>query len=175
MKWFADFEHYVNNEVKDCSVLSDPSRLYNADESGFSFCSNTGKVIGYKGAPVVYNYGNSSEQQLTVLACASASGHFCPPMIVYPEQRFGFEPLNEFEDAHMGRSESGWMDSDLFCHWLLTCSIPALESRCVKKARDPISGWAFHAPVFGGVQYLCGKWQRTVLPSGAQLPYHAAP
>jgi hypothetical protein len=133
MKWFADFEHYVNNEVKDRSVLSDPSRLYNADESGFSFCSNTGKVIGYKGAPVVYNYGNSSKQQLTVLACASASGHFCPPLIVYPGQRFGFEPLKGFEDAHIGRSESGCMDSELFCHWLLTCFIPALESRCVKR------------------------------------------
>ncbi|KAH3874473.1 hypothetical protein DPMN_037718 [Dreissena polymorpha] len=48
MTWFADFEHYVTNELKDRSLLSDPSRRYNADESGFSFCSNTGKVIGYK-------------------------------------------------------------------------------------------------------------------------------
>ena len=132
-KWFSDFEAYIKNEVKDPDVMKDPSRLYNADESGFSFCSTTGKVIGCKGAPVVYNYGNSSKQQLTVLACASANGHFCPPMIVYPGQRFSFEPLDGFEDAHMGRSETGWMDSELFCHWLLTCFIPALESRCVKR------------------------------------------
>ncbi|KAH3727296.1 hypothetical protein DPMN_053226 [Dreissena polymorpha] len=43
-EWFADFEHYVTNEVKDRSLLSDPFRLCNADESGFSFCSNTGNV-----------------------------------------------------------------------------------------------------------------------------------
>lgn len=131
--WFADLISYIEEEVKDPGLLKDPSRLYNADESGFSFCCNTGKVVGYKGAPVVYNYGNSSKQQLTVLACGSAVGHFCPPMIVYPGQRFNYEPLEGFEDAHMGRSETGWMDSELFCHWLLTCFIPSIESRCVKK------------------------------------------
>ena len=131
--WFTEFISYVHNQMKDDSVLKDPSRLYNADESGFSLCVTTGKVIGYKGAPVVYNYGNSSKQQITVMACASASGHFCPPMIIYPGQWFNYEPLEGFEDAHMGRSESGWMDSELFRHWLLTCFIPALDSRCVKR------------------------------------------
>ena len=132
-RWFADFQTYIETEVKDPDLLRDPSRLYNADESGFSMCSTTGKVVGYRGAPVVYNYGNSNKQQLTVLACASASGHFISPMIVYPGQRFNYEPLEGFEEAHMGRSESGWMDSELFCNWLLTCFIPGIESRCVKK------------------------------------------
>lgn len=132
-KWFADFTSYIKYDVKDLDILKDPSRLYNADESGFSLCANTGKVIGYKGAPVVYNFGNSSKQQITVMACASASGHFCPPMIVYPGQRFNYEPLEGFEDAHMGRSETGWMDTDLFCNWLSTCFIPALDTRSVKR------------------------------------------
>ncbi|XP_060580985.1 uncharacterized protein LOC132737668 [Ruditapes philippinarum] len=67
------------------------------------------------------------------MACASANGHFCPPMIIYPGQRFRYEPLEGVQEAHMGRSESGWMDSELFCHWLLTCFIPAIDSRSVKR------------------------------------------
>ena len=89
--------------MKDDSVLRDPLRLYNANESGFSLCATIEKVIGNKDAPVEYNYGNSSKQQIIVMACASASGSpFCPPMIIYPGQRFNYEPLEGFEDAHMG-------------------------------------------------------------------------
>jgi hypothetical protein len=51
---------------------------------------------------VVYHYGNSSKQQLTVIACASANGHFCPLMIIYPGQQFSFEYLLEgFQEGHI--------------------------------------------------------------------------
>ncbi|WAR28810.1 hypothetical protein MAR_014514, partial [Mya arenaria] len=33
-------------------------------------------------------------------------------------QRFSYNPLEGFEEAALGRSESGWMDSEVFCNWL---------------------------------------------------------
>jgi len=133
-KWFEDLQTYVNKEIKEPGLLEDPSRIYNADESGFSLCPSKGsKVVGSKGAPVVYHYGNSDKTQLTVMAAASATGHFIPPMIIFPGQRFSYEPLAGFEEAAFGRSESGWMDSEVFVMWLKEVFIPSVEARNVRK------------------------------------------
>ncbi|MEW8547694.1 MAG: hypothetical protein AB2693_29655 [Candidatus Thiodiazotropha sp.] len=132
-RWFGDLEQFLDSEVKDQNLLLDPSRIYNADESGFSLCPKSNQVIGYKGAPVVYNFSTSDKTQITVMAAVSATGHYIPPMLVYPGQRFTYNPLEGFEEAAMGRSDSGWMDSELFCNWLTTVFIPAVNARSVQR------------------------------------------
>lgn len=132
-RWFEEFEHYVRNEVKDPTILQDPSRLYNADESGFSLCPKSGKVIARKGSSTVYHFTSSDKTQITVLACMSATGHFLKPLIVYPGQRFAYNPLEGFPEAVMGRTENGWMDSDLFATWLIDVFIPSVNERAVRK------------------------------------------
>jgi hypothetical protein len=118
-RWFSDFEAYICSEVKDLTLLTDPTRICNADESGFSLCPSKGsKVVGSKGAPVGYHYGNSDKTQMTIMAAASAAGHFVQSMIIYLGQRFAYNPLEGFEDAAFGRSENGWMDSEVFISWL---------------------------------------------------------
>ena len=112
LHWFSDLTACVHDEIKDERILLDPTRLYNADETGFSFslCPNkNSKVVGSKGAPVVYHFGNSDKTQMTVMAAASASGHFIPPMIIYPGQRFSYNPLDGFEEAAFGGQRmDGW-------------------------------------------------------------------
>ncbi|CAG2184851.1 unnamed protein product [Mytilus edulis] len=45
-KWFEDFSKYMAEEVEGgMDILKDPSRLYNADESGFPLCPKTSKVL----------------------------------------------------------------------------------------------------------------------------------
>lgn len=132
-RWFSDLKLYVETELGDPTILTDPSRMYNADESGFSLCVKGSKVIGCKGAPVVYSYGNSDKTQLTVMAASSATGHYVPPMIIFPGQRFSYNPLEGFEEAALGRSDSGWMDSEVFCNWLTNVFIPAIDEKKVKK------------------------------------------
>lgn len=39
--WFAGLQRYVADELGDAELLLDPTRIYNADESGFSLCVNT--------------------------------------------------------------------------------------------------------------------------------------
>ncbi|CAG2186154.1 unnamed protein product [Mytilus edulis] len=112
-------------------ILKDPSRLYNADESGFPLCPKTSKVLTMRGSKQVYNFSSSDKTQITVLACTSATAHYIPPMIVYPGVRFKYNPLEGFEDAILGRSINGWMDSDLFLTWLRETFLPHIKARKV--------------------------------------------
>ncbi|XP_033726756.1 uncharacterized protein LOC117316324 [Pecten maximus] len=130
--WFRDFKDHMDTEVKDASIFSDPSRWYNADESGFALCPKSGKVIAAKGQPNVYNFTASDKTQITVLAAMSAVGHYVKPMIVFPGQRFGYDPLEGFSDAAFGRSDSGWMDTELFYTWLSDIFLPEVNARGVK-------------------------------------------
>ena len=64
-----------------------------------------------RGAKSVYAVTSASKQQITTLACINAAGSAIPPMHIIPGERFCSNPL---EGADLGRSPSGWMDSDLF-------------------------------------------------------------
>ena len=74
----------------------------------------TGHVIGLRGAKSVYNVTASDRSQITVLCGISDAAHHLRPMIVFPGQRFMRNMLEGFEEAVLGRSESGSMDSWLF-------------------------------------------------------------
>ena len=118
----------LSEEVPDGeAILQDQSRIYNADESGFPLCPKQGKVLAMRGSSVVYNFSNSDKSQLTVLACCSANAIYLPPMIVYPGVRFHYNPLEGFENAVMGRSENGWMDSNLFYTWITETFHPSVQ------------------------------------------------
>ena len=91
--WFSNFKTYIENEVKDPELLSDPMHIYNADETGVSLCFMGSQVIGIKGAPVVYQFGNSDKTQITVMAACSAAANYIPPMVVFPGQRFTYNLL----------------------------------------------------------------------------------
>ena len=43
-----------------------------------------------------------------------------PPMIVFPGQRLRDLRISDFPEAVYGRSDSGWMNEDLFLAYLLT-------------------------------------------------------
>ena len=43
-KWLKDFRRYIEDEVGDTDLLSDPSRIYTADKSGFSLCLKGNQV-----------------------------------------------------------------------------------------------------------------------------------
>ena len=67
------------------------------------------------------------------MACASAAAHFLKPMIVFPGQRFNYNPLHGFEEAFLGRSDNGWMDTELFFTWLKEVFLPEINRRQVKR------------------------------------------
>ena len=103
------------------------------DESGFLLCPKCGKVIAPKGFQNISNFTSSDKSLITVLACMNAAGLFLKTLIVYAGHRFSYSPLEEFPDAVFGRTNTGWMDSELFHTWLKDVFEPALEEHSIKR------------------------------------------
>lgn len=120
VKWFKDFQVYLSEEENCNSILSDPSRMFNADEAGFPLNPKCeGKVLAELGAKDVYGLSSSDRTQITVLACGNASGYLLPPMKVFPGERFKYNPLHgAVPNSFLGRSKNGWMDTEVFFMWV---------------------------------------------------------
>ena len=94
-------------------IMADPRRIFNTDETSFSLCPKSGKVLGPKGWRNVYDLKRGNEKDtLTVLATFSADGKVVPGMIVYPYQRAPREVVVSVPPPWaIGLSDSGWMKS----------------------------------------------------------------
>jgi len=79
-QWFRDFSEFMAKETEDQHLWKDPSRWFNADESGFPLCPKSGKILACKGVPKVYNFTSSDKTQVTVLACMNAVGLYVKPL-----------------------------------------------------------------------------------------------
>lgn len=119
-KWFNDLHEYLKS-IGHEDILQDPRRIYNGDETSFSICPKTGKVIGPKGWKNLYEIAKGSEKEtITVLLVISAAGESLPPMVVFPYVR---RPPKEVVDSappswFIGLSDSGWMRSGIFFEYV---------------------------------------------------------
>ena len=88
-----------------------PNRIFNADESGISVCPKSKKVISLTGSKHVYSLSSGSRQQVTLLACISATGQYLPPSLIYPYKRDPtFNALEGFKEAFFNKSDNGWIN-----------------------------------------------------------------
>lgn len=76
-------EYIKSIDVLD--IFEDPTRIFNGDETGFSLCPKSGKVLGPKGYKNLYMIKKNNEKEnITVLVVFTASGKVCPPLVVFP-------------------------------------------------------------------------------------------
>ena len=114
-KWFADYSEFVHQH----GLQDKPQRIWNADESGFPLCPKTSRVLCMRNKKHVYSVHSDSKCQITTLVAASAAGSVIPPMHIFPGKRFSYNPLEgAVAGAYMGRSDNGWMVTQLFYGWL---------------------------------------------------------
>lgn len=90
--------------------------LVDGDESGFSLCPKTGKVLAPRGWKNVYSVSLGNEKEtLTVLIVFNADGEICPPLVVFPYVRPPKALINNMpQNWVLGKSDSGWMKGDVF-------------------------------------------------------------
>ena len=125
VRWFADFEEYLrdNNAL---SILEEPQRVFNADESGFSLGGKQGDmVLAERGQSHVQVYKNSAKGQVTVMVATSANGDFVPPHILLP----GIPDEVDLEGKPKGAyfwNKKGWMDKEKFFSFIANVFHPFL-------------------------------------------------
>ena len=124
---------FMEKEHKDTykAILSDPRRLFNADETGFPLAVQSGKVLAPRGAKTVYHVATSEKTQITTLACFNAMGQYMAPLVLFPGKRIKEVNVKDFEEAYYQCTESGWMTAqvfrqflDLFYDFLIKNNIP---------------------------------------------------
>ncbi|XP_072389327.1 uncharacterized protein [Diabrotica undecimpunctata] len=131
--WFKNIETSVKEKHLE-EVLTDPSRIFNGDESGFQICPSTGKVFAMKGFKNVYNVEkSSSKENVTVMFTFSADGKICVPMVIYPYQRIPEKVAKGINPKWgVGRSDNGWMTAETFYQYIANVFYPHLIENNIK-------------------------------------------
>ena len=101
------------------NLKNKPRYLYNCDETFLPLDYTREKVVASSGAKVVYSQTHGTSDHIRFLCCVSAAGIPLPPMIIYakafPRGPYRFQGPDV---ALYAKSESGWIDSELFLSWL---------------------------------------------------------
>ena len=113
------------------------TRIYNVDETGITTVqARPSRIVALKGKHQV-GCVTSAERGVLVTAviCASSSGHFIPPMLIFPRVR-GKAELGEHAPPGtlMQYHPSGWMQMHLFTEWFrhfLKYSRPSIDDPCI--------------------------------------------
>ncbi|KAF9420546.1 hypothetical protein HW555_003296 [Spodoptera exigua] len=128
--WFKQVEEYLK-ENDLFNILSDPSRVYNGDETNFILCPKNTKVIALRGTKNVYEVDHAqSKSCVTVMFTFSADGETTPPMIIYPLKRMRPEIQKSVpSEWGIGLSDNGWMKAELFIQYIQNVLHPALMKR----------------------------------------------
>lgn len=109
-------------QVLDENNLRDaPHRIFNCDETGLNTDPTKCKVYTKKGSKDVYmETPNCGKVMYTVLFCASATGSFMPPLVVYKGKVFmDAWASNGPRNAAYSVSESGYMHDANFEQWFI--------------------------------------------------------
>lgn len=118
-KWFADVNQYLDTENVS-TVLKDPRRVFNIDETGFMLNPTRDRVLAKRGQRNVYNVvlGNEKES-VTVSLGFNAAGEMCPPLMVLNYARVPNWVQNDFPVGWTYQlTKSGWMTGEAFFKYM---------------------------------------------------------
>jgi hypothetical protein len=113
--WYDALIDYLDKEVPNYeSVIKNPRRVFNGDETGFPLSVKPDKVLAPKGSKNIYQVVTNTKAQITVMATCNAVGEFVPPMILFPGERLRDVGLSGFPESIYATIKNGWMDTDTF-------------------------------------------------------------
>jgi DDE superfamily endonuclease/helix-turn-helix, Psq domain len=107
-------------ELDRLGLRQSPQAIYNMDESGLHLHFRPGKVLAAKGDRSILQVMQSERaENVTVVGCCSASGHFIPPLVIYKEKRNKAEFADNLPPgSSVAMSDSGYITTDIFLTWL---------------------------------------------------------
>ena len=108
----------LEDTLKVNGLSQRPGQIFNCDEIGMPLVHKPPKVISHVGQKHPYAVTSGDKSQITILACASASGYSIPPMAIFDRKQLQPEmTAGEVPGTFYGLSDSGWMDAELFQEW----------------------------------------------------------
>ena len=112
-----------------------PSQIYNVDETGYSICHKPNKILARKGKKDVHTLTIAERgKTITAIICASATGQFLTPMLIFPRVRMRKELIPLPNGSVVGEaSPSGWVNEDLFYKWFEDIFIQSVQPRARKE------------------------------------------
>ena len=126
--WFSGMKEYLDS--RNSTLLKSPNRIFNADETVFTFVPVSKRVLTPTGMKHVYNMCNNTKTQITVLACASAAGEYVHPLLVLPRKRMPtINFLAGFKEAYAQLSSNGWVIVTIFQTFLKVIFIPFVSDK----------------------------------------------
>jgi len=71
------------------TIQHNPARLYNCNETGITIARHKHtKILGFKGKRQISSLQSAERGTLvTVVNCTSPTGHFIPPLVVFPKKK----------------------------------------------------------------------------------------
>lgn len=97
-----------------------PNRIWNLDESGFSYVNKPGKIVSPKGRKHVYQQTAAERgETTTVLLAVNAAGQTGPCLTIFKGQRLSDDlKLNAPANSLVCVSPNGWMNSEIFLQFM---------------------------------------------------------
>ena len=122
------FTQCLKPVLEQLDLFDKPHNIFNADETGFPLSGNPGHVLAKRGMKSPQTIiGGSGRDNITVLACASATGKLLPPFVVYTGKHLMASNVNGGPFAtKYSVSDSGWMTKIGFLDWFQNLFIPSL-------------------------------------------------
>ena len=108
----------LEETLKANDLLDKPACIYNCDEIGLPLSPKSVKVVSKVGSKDPSSITGNTKSQITVLACANATGRAIPPFVIYDRRTLNPElTRNEVPGTLYGLSPKGWIDRSLFNDW----------------------------------------------------------
>ena len=109
----------LKHTLEENGLVNTPRQLFNCDETFLPLNISCEKVVAKKNAKHVYARSRGTTEHITLLCGASAAGIALPPMIIFAKSfPGGAYKFNGPDDALYAKSDSGWIDSELFMVWM---------------------------------------------------------
>ena len=110
----------LKDALVELGLVNSPAQLYNVDETGMPLDHRPPKIVTKRGQKKVRCRTSGNKSQITVIGCVSAAGQAIPPFVIFDAKSLNTEWTDgEVSGTSYGLSDKGWVDSELFCGWLV--------------------------------------------------------
>lgn len=132
-KDFNDFYELFGNLTAELELGEKPERIFNVDESGFPLNNKPSKIVCEKGQREVIKLTSVERgENVSVVACFSASGVYIPPFVIFKGVRYRESYCANLTSGSVAAmSESGYINEDLFLKWLQHFQKHRLPGKCL--------------------------------------------